>query len=227
AFWKLTGFGFRRNSEVKRVRARAILGYVTHWEVLLANKTVRAWSGPKKTILCYGGVEPGMGARARMSSSTPSALNLCPVVTSSNWRVSRPSLHMSNPLIHNLILSREPTPPTKHSHLRYTHFVYVLMLHRPTFCAIQHRRPYCHPIKFSLELQWHMTVTQHAGYTLPLHPFRLYSIYSVFDRLRRANTRCTWFTQIGYVHEVEEFSLIVKGLHKYIGSSSPLVGTSE
>ncbi|RXH76853.1 hypothetical protein DVH24_019741 [Malus domestica] len=46
------------------------------------------------------------------------------------------------------------------------------------------------------------------------------------DRDREANTRCTWFTQIGYVHGVEEFSLIVKGLHKYIGSSSPLVSTS-
>ncbi|KAM1351331.1 hypothetical protein ACFXTH_005114 [Malus domestica] len=43
------------------------------------------------------------------------------------------------------------------------------------------------------------------------------------DRDRKANTRCTWFTQIGYVHGIEEFSLIVKGLHKYIGSSSPLV----
>ncbi|CAN6728420.1 unnamed protein product [Malus baccata var. baccata] len=45
------------------------------------------------------------------------------------------------------------------------------------------------------------------------------------DRDRKANTRCTWFTQIGYVHGIEEFSLIVKGLHKYIGSSSPLVST--
>ncbi|KAM1670959.1 hypothetical protein ACFX2K_044870 [Malus domestica] len=43
------------------------------------------------------------------------------------------------------------------------------------------------------------------------------------DRDRKANTRCTWFTHIGYVHEIEEFSLIVKGLHKYIGSSSLLV----
>ncbi|CAN6719432.1 unnamed protein product [Malus baccata var. baccata] len=146
---------------------------------------------------------------------------------------------MSNPLIPNLILSREPTLPTKHPHLRYTHFVYVLMLHCPTFYAIQHRQPYCHPIKFFLELQWHTTVTQHARCTLPLHPSRLYSIYSVFDRLkrrpldsntslqRRANTRCAWFTQIGYVYGVEEFSLIMKGLHKYIDSSSPLVGTSE
>ncbi|KAM1789731.1 hypothetical protein ACFX12_033862 [Malus domestica] len=41
------------------------------------------------------------------------------------------------------------------------------------------------------------------------------------------NTRCTWFTQIGYVHGVEEFSLIVKGLHKYIGSSSTFVSTIE
>ncbi|KAM2274266.1 hypothetical protein ACFX1S_044096 [Malus domestica] len=43
------------------------------------------------------------------------------------------------------------------------------------------------------------------------------------DRDREANTRCTWFIQIGYVHGVEEFSLVVKGLHKYIGSSSLLV----
>ncbi|KAM1569544.1 hypothetical protein ACFX10_034653 [Malus domestica] len=47
------------------------------------------------------------------------------------------------------------------------------------------------------------------------------------DRDREANTRCTWFTQIGYVHGVEEFSLIVKGLHKYIGSSSFLVNVAS
>ncbi|KAM2039990.1 hypothetical protein ACFX1T_013382 [Malus domestica] len=47
------------------------------------------------------------------------------------------------------------------------------------------------------------------------------------DGDREANTRCTWFTQIGYVHGVEEFSLIVKGLHKYIGSSSPLVNVAS
>ncbi|KAM2383132.1 hypothetical protein ACFXTH_040726 [Malus domestica] len=47
------------------------------------------------------------------------------------------------------------------------------------------------------------------------------------DRDREANTRCTWFTQIGYVHRVEEFLLIVKGLHKYIGSSSPLVNVAS
>ncbi|KAM1019237.1 hypothetical protein ACFX2C_040767 [Malus domestica] len=47
------------------------------------------------------------------------------------------------------------------------------------------------------------------------------------DRVREANTRCTWFTQIGYVHGVEEFSLIMKGLHKYIGSSSPLVNVAS
>ncbi|KAM2840738.1 hypothetical protein PS2_029079 [Malus domestica] len=47
------------------------------------------------------------------------------------------------------------------------------------------------------------------------------------DRDRKANTRCTWFTQIGYVHGIEEFSLIVKGLHKYIGSSSPLVDVAS
>ncbi|KAM2792253.1 hypothetical protein PS2_003938 [Malus domestica] len=47
------------------------------------------------------------------------------------------------------------------------------------------------------------------------------------DRDKKANTRCTWFTQIGYVHGVEEFSLIVKGLHKYIRSSSPLVDVAS
>ncbi|KAM1398516.1 hypothetical protein ACFX2I_015958 [Malus domestica] len=47
------------------------------------------------------------------------------------------------------------------------------------------------------------------------------------DRDRKANTRCTWFTQIGYAHGIEEFSLIVKGLHKYIGSSSPLVDVAS
>ncbi|KAM2718310.1 hypothetical protein EV1_030239 [Malus domestica] len=47
------------------------------------------------------------------------------------------------------------------------------------------------------------------------------------DRDRKANTRCTWFTQIGYVHGIGEFSLIVKGLHKYIGSSSPLVDVAS
>ncbi|KAM1448240.1 hypothetical protein ACFX15_006787 [Malus domestica] len=47
------------------------------------------------------------------------------------------------------------------------------------------------------------------------------------DRDRKANTRCTWFTHIGYIHGIEEFSLIVKGLHKYIGSSSPLVDVAS
>ncbi|KAM2813010.1 hypothetical protein PS2_040002 [Malus domestica] len=47
------------------------------------------------------------------------------------------------------------------------------------------------------------------------------------DRNMGANTRCTWFTQIGYVHGVEEFSLIVKGLHKYIGSSYHLVDVTS
>ncbi|KAM0972164.1 hypothetical protein ACFX2A_020327 [Malus domestica] len=47
------------------------------------------------------------------------------------------------------------------------------------------------------------------------------------DRDKKANTRCTWFAQIGYVHGVEEFSLIVKSLRKYIGSSSPLVDVAS
>ncbi|KAM2560718.1 hypothetical protein TB1_011867 [Malus domestica] len=43
---------------------------------------------------------------------------------------------------------------------------------------------------------------------------------------RKANTRCTWFTQIGYVHGIEEFSLIVKGLHKYIGRCGIFSGST-
>ncbi|CAN6582187.1 unnamed protein product [Malus baccata var. baccata] len=35
------------------------------------------------------------------------------------------------------------------------------------------------------------------------------------DRDREANTRCTWFTQIGYVPGVEEFLLVVKSLHNH------------
>ncbi|CAN6716549.1 unnamed protein product [Malus baccata var. baccata] len=35
AFWELIGFEFHRNSEVKRVCARAILGWATHWGVLV------------------------------------------------------------------------------------------------------------------------------------------------------------------------------------------------
>ncbi|CAN6567690.1 unnamed protein product [Malus baccata var. baccata] len=35
AFWELTGFGFYQNSEVKRVRAKAIPRWVTYWEVLM------------------------------------------------------------------------------------------------------------------------------------------------------------------------------------------------
>ncbi|RXH71228.1 hypothetical protein DVH24_018583 [Malus domestica] len=61
-----------------------------------------------------------------------------------------------------------------------------------------------------------------------LQPTRLFSPSTRLLRLKlpspmRANTRCTWFTQIGYIHGVEEFSLIVKGLHKYIDSSSHLL----
>ncbi|KAM2633301.1 hypothetical protein EV1_023942 [Malus domestica] len=41
-------------------------------------------------------------------------------------------------------------------------------------------------------------------------------------RDRETNTRCKWFTQIGYVHGVEEFLLIVKGLQKYIDVASSL-----
>ncbi|KAM1781293.1 hypothetical protein ACFX11_039894 [Malus domestica] len=47
------------------------------------------------------------------------------------------------------------------------------------------------------------------------------------DKDRKANTRCTWFTQIGYVHGVEEFPLIVKGLHKYIGLCSHFVDVAS
>ncbi|KAM2027723.1 hypothetical protein ACFX1T_019975 [Malus domestica] len=46
------------------------------------------------------------------------------------------------------------------------------------------------------------------------------------DRDREANTRCMWFTQIGHVHRVEEFSLIVKSLHKYIGRCGIFSGST-
>ncbi|KAI5314992.1 hypothetical protein L3X38_044168 [Prunus dulcis] len=50
-----------RNSEVKRVPARAIPGWVTHWEVARdsqkQNREGREKS-PKRTILCYSGIDP-------------------------------------------------------------------------------------------------------------------------------------------------------------------------
>ncbi|KAM2253089.1 hypothetical protein ACFX1S_007524 [Malus domestica] len=46
------------------------------------------------------------------------------------------------------------------------------------------------------------------------------------NRDREANTRCMWFTQIGYVHSGDEFSLIVKGLHKYIGRCGIFSGST-
>ncbi|KAI5339601.1 hypothetical protein L3X38_018873 [Prunus dulcis] len=38
-FWELTDFRFHGNSEVKRVWARAIPGWVTHWEVAYTDVT--------------------------------------------------------------------------------------------------------------------------------------------------------------------------------------------
>ncbi|RXH73975.1 hypothetical protein DVH24_016797, partial [Malus domestica] len=57
AFWELTSRRFHRNSEVKRVRTRAIPGWVTHLEVLVCiprNKSMRAWSGPKADNIVLG-----------------------------------------------------------------------------------------------------------------------------------------------------------------------------
>ncbi|RXH91948.1 hypothetical protein DVH24_020971, partial [Malus domestica] len=60
AFWELTGFEFRRNSEVKRVCTRAIPGWVTHWEVLKQNRegVVGAQSGQYRAIM---ELSPGCG----------------------------------------------------------------------------------------------------------------------------------------------------------------------
>ncbi|RXH94969.1 hypothetical protein DVH24_024653 [Malus domestica] len=41
----------------------------------------------------------------------------------------------------DLIISHMPTHPTKHSHIRYTHFMYILIFHSLTFRVIKHYRP--------------------------------------------------------------------------------------
>ncbi|RXH71639.1 hypothetical protein DVH24_025140 [Malus domestica] len=56
---------------------RAFPGWVTHWEVLLENKTVRAWSGPKvdnivlRRSRVWDVVEPGSGCDNFVSESIP------------------------------------------------------------------------------------------------------------------------------------------------------------
>ncbi|KAI5355004.1 hypothetical protein L3X38_007899 [Prunus dulcis] len=54
---------FHGNSEVKRVWARAIPRWVTHWEVASEfpeTKPCGQRRGPKRTISCYGRADPGM-----------------------------------------------------------------------------------------------------------------------------------------------------------------------
>jgi hypothetical protein len=41
------------------------------------------------------------------------------------------------------------THPPQHTHLRYTYLLDVLAFSRPTFCAIQHRRPDRRPIELT------------------------------------------------------------------------------
>ncbi|KAI5314146.1 hypothetical protein L3X38_043322 [Prunus dulcis] len=63
AFWELTGFGVVGTPKLSELRARAIPGWVTHWEVareLPETKSCGQRGGPKRTISCYGGVDPGV-----------------------------------------------------------------------------------------------------------------------------------------------------------------------
>ncbi|RXH85982.1 hypothetical protein DVH24_017035 [Malus domestica] len=78
-FWELTGFGFHRNSEVKRVRARTIPGWVTHWKVLVANSWLevcrRGRRAPKGSGLalipnCHISAQAPTTSRARLYRST-------------------------------------------------------------------------------------------------------------------------------------------------------------
>ncbi|KAI5342271.1 hypothetical protein L3X38_010146 [Prunus dulcis] len=62
-FWELTGFGVIETPKLSELGARAIPGWVTHWEVareLPETKPCGQRGGPKRTISCYGGVDPGM-----------------------------------------------------------------------------------------------------------------------------------------------------------------------
>ncbi|KAL5164654.1 hypothetical protein HKD37_18G049926 [Glycine soja] len=64
-----------------------------------------------------------------------------------NRRYSNP---LSNSFVSNFILSSLTTHPPQHPHLRYTDFILMLALDRPTFCSVQNRRSYRSPIKLSL-----------------------------------------------------------------------------
>ncbi|KHN26820.1 BTB/POZ domain-containing protein [Glycine soja] len=55
-----------------------------------------------------------------------------------------------NSFVSNFILSSLTTHPPQHPHLRYTYFILLLALDRPTFCSVQNRRSYRSPIKLSL-----------------------------------------------------------------------------
>ncbi|KAL5149190.1 hypothetical protein HKD37_13G036078 [Glycine soja] len=64
-----------------------------------------------------------------------------------NRRYSNP---LSNSFVSDFILSSLTTHPPQHPHLRYTYFILMLALDRPTFCSVQNRRSYRSPIKLSL-----------------------------------------------------------------------------
>ncbi|KHN33695.1 COBRA-like protein 2 [Glycine soja] len=59
-------------------------------------------------------------------------------------------LNLKNSFVSNFILSSLTTHPPQHPHLRYTYFILMLALDRPTFCSVQNRRSYRSPIKLSL-----------------------------------------------------------------------------
>ncbi|RZB58274.1 Clathrin interactor EPSIN 1 isoform B [Glycine soja] len=56
-----------------------------------------------------------------------------------NRRYSNP---LSNSFVSNFILSSLTTHPPQHPHLRYTYFILMLALDRPTLCSVQNRRSY-------------------------------------------------------------------------------------
>ncbi|KAL5140825.1 hypothetical protein HKD37_09G024285 [Glycine soja] len=107
------------------------------------------------------------------SSSASNCLSSLHLVYSPHYRVYRSSLYMpkppksifhhllynrrySNPLsnsfVSNFILSSLITHPPQHPHLRYTYFILMLALDRPTFCSVQNRRSYRNSLFLTLQV---------------------------------------------------------------------------
>ncbi|KAL5141786.1 putative sugar phosphate/phosphate translocator [Glycine soja] len=113
-------------------------------------------------------LEPAMGNKTHSSLASlfgsSSASNCLPslhLVYSPHYRVYRSSLYMPKPpksIFHHLLYNRRYSNPLsnsfvsnfillsltthlpQHPHLRYTYFILMLALDRPTFCSVQNRR---------------------------------------------------------------------------------------